>query len=206
MHFDLNLLVRPWIGETLAFDASRRDLGTHEVSVTKPCARVVAKVKQNLQAYRRGLLKRVWAGCRGPSRAVPGRGAAGILIRIVGTAHLSRCSRSGLIIMLSPRVNTLQAETSASRVEEYGRAVKEGLRVKSQGYLPEEIRDHGQREASITLPSLLHVEKGRSSMFCRFEARRRFRPECPLSPRLARPSCDRDNLQSPYAAHLTMRG
>jgi hypothetical protein len=55
-----------------------------------------------------------------------------------------------------------------SPVEEYGRAVKEGLLVKSQGYLPEEIKDQGPREASITLPSLLHVEKGRSSMFCRW--------------------------------------
>jgi len=48
-------------------------------------------------------------------------------------------------------------------LEEYERVVKESLLVKSQGYLPEEIQDEGSREASITLPSLLQVEKGRSS-------------------------------------------
>jgi hypothetical protein len=48
-----------------------------------------------------------------------------------------------------------------SPLEEYERVVKESLLVKSQGYLPEEIQDEGSREASITLPSLLHVETGR---------------------------------------------
>jgi len=46
-----------------------------------------------------------------------------------------------------------------SPLEEYERVVKEGLLVKSQGYLPEERADERSRQASITLPSLLQVEK-----------------------------------------------
>ena len=50
-----------------------------------------------------------------------------------------------------------------SPLEEYERVVKESLLVKSQGCLPEEIKDKRPRQASITLPSLLNVKKRGSS-------------------------------------------
>jgi len=48
-------------------------------------------------------------------------------------------------------------------LEAYERVVKASLLLKSQGYLPEENKNEGPREASITLPSLLDVEKRGSS-------------------------------------------
>jgi hypothetical protein len=50
-----------------------------------------------------------------------------------------------------------------SPLEEYERVVKESLLVRSQGCLPEDRADEKSREASITLPTLLRVEKRGSS-------------------------------------------
>jgi hypothetical protein len=41
-----------------------------------------------------------------------------------------------------------------SPLEEYERVVKEGLLVKSKGYLPEEVLKRGARPRSITMPTL----------------------------------------------------
>ena len=45
MRFDLVLLVRPSIGEALAFGARRREFCAHQIGVTKGRAGVVAEVK-----------------------------------------------------------------------------------------------------------------------------------------------------------------
>jgi hypothetical protein len=50
-----------------------------------------------------------------------------------------------------------------SPLEEYERVVKGSLLVKSQGYLPDERADERSRQASVTLPTLLHLENRRSS-------------------------------------------
>ena len=50
-----------------------------------------------------------------------------------------------------------------SPLEEYERVVEESRLVKSQGCLPEEAPNANSRRRSITLPSLLHLERRGSS-------------------------------------------
>jgi hypothetical protein len=80
-----------------------------------------------------------------------------------GLAPADRASFAWRLPSLDHLVGGHKQARRHGRAEYRRGVVREGLLVKSQGYLPEERADERSRQASITLPSLLQVEKKGSS-------------------------------------------